>query len=296
MYGNARAIAAIAGACGRDDVAREFERKASRLRQLIQERLWNPEAAFFETVLEDGKFAGVREEIGYTPWMFDLPESGEGYEAAWKQLGDPHGFYAPFGPTTAEQRHPGFRIADEGDDCQWNGPSWPFATTITLKALANLLQGAPQHAVDTEDYFRTFLIYTRSHHRGLEDGRVIPWIDEDLNPFTGEWQARRMKIRNGTFYGRGDHYNHSGYCDLAITGLAGLRPRAGDTVEVSPLVPAGKWDWFCLDRIPYHGRLLTILWDKSGRRFGKGAGLRVFSDGREIARSLTLPARVLGKI
>jgi hypothetical protein len=77
--------------------------------------------------------------------------------------------------------------------------------------------------------------------------------------------------------------------------LAGLRPRADDTVEVSPLLPAGKWDWFCLDNVLYHGRLLTVLWDKTGAKFHKGKGLRVFADGKEIAKSAEL-ARVTGKL
>ena len=37
------------------------------------------------------------------------------------------------------------------------------------------------------------------------DGREIPWIDENLSPFTGQWQARSMRISKGTFDGRGDH-------------------------------------------------------------------------------------------
>jgi hypothetical protein len=30
---------------------------------------------------------------------------------------------------------------------------------------------------------------------------------------------------------------------------------------------------------------LTILWDKTGQRYGKGKGLRVFADGKGIASS-----------
>jgi len=295
MYGNAKALAAIAGLAGKEAVAREYRAKAARLKDLVESRLWNPAASFFETRLESGEFATVRELIGYTPWYFDLPEDTATYSAAWKQVMDPRGFYAPYGLTTAERRHPDFQIPYEGDDCQWNGPAWPFATTITLRALANLLQGYRQSGISTDDYFQTFQIYTRSQHLKLENGRVVPWIDEDLNPLTGEWLARAIKIRKKTFYGRGDHYNHSGYADLVITGLAGLRPRAGDTVEIQPLVPAGKWDWFCLDQVPYHGRSLAILWDKSGARFGKGQGLRLFADGKEIAHSPTLE-RLTGRL
>ena len=295
MYGNARAIAEIAALAGQASVAREYEAKAEALKRLVEDRLWDGKAAFFKVLLESGALADVRELLGYTPWYFNLPEPGRGYEAAWKQLMDPRGFFAPYGPTTAEQRHSGFRIAEQGDDCQWNGPSWPFSTTVTLKALANVLNDYEQRAVATADYFKTFLIYTRSHRLKLPDGRVIPWIDENLNPFTGEWQARSMKIRKGTFNGRGDHYNHSAYCDLVITGVVGLRPRADDTVEVNPLVPESAWDWFCLDDVAYHGRSLTVLWDRTGRKFGRGKGLRVFCDGREIARAAGLQ-RLTGRL
>ena len=52
-----------------------------------------------------------------------------------------------------------------------------------------------------------------------------------------------------------------------ISGLIGLRPRADETVEVNPLVPGGTWDYFCLDQIRYHGRWLTILFDKTGEHY-----------------------------
>jgi hypothetical protein len=293
MYANARALARVARLARRDDVARRFDAEAVRLKALVQDRLWDREARFFKTRLESGELADVREQIGYVPWSFDLPDPG--YESAWSQLTDPRGFRAPFGPTTAEQRHPGFRIAHEGDDCQWNGPSWPFSTTMTLKALANLLNGPDQKVMAKRDYFDTLLTYTRSHRLTLDDGRTIPWIDENLNPFTGEWHARMLKIRKSRFDGRGDHYNHSGFADLVITGLVGLRPRPDDVVEVHPLVPEGEWDWFCLDRVRYAGHVVTIVWDRTGRKYGRGPGLRVLADGREIARAPRLE-RVQGRL
>ena len=281
MYANAKSIASLAEMAGKREQAAEYRGKAERLKELTIARLWNKDAAFFETRVESGEFAPVRENIGYTPWYFGLP--GDALDAApsWKQAMDPKGFEAPFGPTTAERRSPDFQIAYQGDDCQWNGPGWPFATTITLRAMA-------QSGASREDYLAVFETYARSQHLKLDDGRVVPFIDENLNPLTGEWLARAMKIRKKTYYGRGDHYNHSGFADLVVTGVAGLRPRAGSTVEVSPMLPPDKWNWFCLDRIPYHGRLLTILWDKTGAKFKKGQGLRVLANGREIARSAEL--------
>jgi hypothetical protein len=66
-------------------------------------------------------------------------------------------------------------------------------------------------------------------------------------------------------------------------------------VEVQPLLPPGAWDWFCLDRIQYHGRTLTILWDRDGTRYGRGAGLQVLVDGNQIAHSDKL-MNVSGKL
>ncbi|MGH9159389.1 MAG: MGH1-like glycoside hydrolase domain-containing protein [Vicinamibacteraceae bacterium] len=288
MYGNARAIAAIARLDRDEATARAYEAKAEDLKRLVQDRLWDSTHRFFKARVEGNGLADVRELIGYTPWYFGLPDADRGYEIAWKQLMDPEGFFAPCGPTTAEQRHPGFRIADTGDDCQWNGPSWPFSTTVTLKALANVLHDYPQSAISKADYWKTLRIYATCQRLRLPDGRRIPWIDENLNPFTGEWQARRMKLRKGTFYGRGNHYNHSAFADLVISGLVGLRPGPDDRVDVSPLVPEDLWDWFCLDNVRYHGRNLTILWDRHGTKFGRGKGLQVFADGRVIASARSL--------
>jgi len=297
MYGDAVAIEKIALLAGRQDIAEQYRQKAQKLKNLVQTRLWDDKAKFFKTLPRDAeKLVDVREQHGYTPWYFNLPDAGGDYEVAWKQLMDPEGFYAPFGPTTTEQRHPGFKISYEGHECQWNGPSWPMSTAVTLTAMANVLNNYEQGAVSGTDYFETLKIYTKCHRLKRQDGKVIPWIDENLNPYTGDWipRTRLKRWKNGTWdkgkggKERGKDYNHSSYCDLIISGLIGLRPQPGNTVEINPLVPAGTWDWFCLDNALYHGRIITILWDKTGTKYGRGKGLHVFADGREIARSETI--------
>ncbi len=295
MYGDAKAISAIAEKAGKPEIAALYQKKASRLRKLTLEKLWDGETQFFK-VLPRGEQAlkvNVRELHGYTPWYFNLPPQDKGYEVAWKQLMDPKGFYAPFGPTVAEQRHPDFKISYTGHECQWNGPSWPFATAVTLTALANVLNNYPQDAISVSDYFETLKIYTKSHRLKKMDGTLVPWIDENLNPYTGDWIARtRLKQwKNGTWdeskggTERGKDYNHSSYCDLIITGLVGLRPQTDDKIVVNPLIPEQTWDYFCLDGVPYHGRILTIFYDKTGKRYGKGKGLHILVNGKKITSS-----------
>jgi len=281
MFANARAIAAIARLGGNKPIAGEFDAKARQLKKLTQENLWNAGANFFEVQRDDGNFSNVREELGFIPWMFELPDAGKGYEAAWTQLNDPQGFAAPFGIATAERRHPQFRSHGVGT-CEWDGAVWPFATSQTLCALANVLRDYKQSVVTSRDYSDAFLAYVHSQHA---NGK--PYIGEYLDEVTGDWI-------NGKG-GRSRYYNHSTFADLLITGVIGLRPRADDTVEVYPLLPDGTWDWFCLDGVKYHGHTLTIIWDKDGQRYGRGKGLVVLADGKEIARGNKL-SKLKGKL
>ena len=304
MYGDAMAIAQFAGAADQHELAASFEGKAGRLKALIQERLWDPDAGFFKTLplasrdqsVASWRFGDVapdrdvREIYGYLPWAFEMPDPG--HETAWKQLTDPEGFWAPYGPTTAEQRHPRF-MEKRIKRCQWDGPSWPFTTSLTLKALANLLNDYQQDVMVTEDYLATLQTYAMSQHRTLPYGERVPWIGEDLHPHSGIWLARAVAFERlcpvvrdlNHAFDRGKDYNHSSFCDLVITGLVGLRPRVDGVAEVNPLLPDDAWDWFCLDRVRYHGRDLTIAYDKVGDRYGLGSGLHILVDGKEIARA-----------
>ncbi len=281
MYGNASALAAIARLAGREELAKQFDDKAANLRRLVQATLWNSDLGFFGAYTEQLQPIAVREQIGYIPWYFNLPEAGRGYEVAWRQLVDEGGFKAPFGITTAERRAPSFRTRGTGT-CEWDGAVWPFATSQTLTALANVLQTRTQTEIGNSDYFDAFLTYSRSH---TYDG--LPYIGEYLDEKTGAW----LKGRDP----RSTYYNHSTYADLVITGVVGLIPRPDNTLVVMPLLPAGLWPWFCLDGVRYHGRNLTIFWDAHGTRYGRGAGLRVLVDGQVIAQSQVLE-RVTGEI
>lgn len=291
MVGEAAAIAAIAKIAGEEKLAKEFAAKSQQIRRRMESVLWDEQAGFFKVVprTPGAKLADVRELHGYSPWFSYLPEAR--FDVAWSQLMDPKGFYAPFGPTTAEQRHPRFAVAYMGHECQWNGPSWPYSTSVTLTALANLLNARPQTQPGVRGFFDTLNIYTKSQHRLCEDGRVHPWIDENLNPFTGDWLARtRLKTwQNGTWSAdkggveRGKDYNHSTFNDIVITGLVGFRPDFEHRlITVHPLVPPGALDHFCLDDVDYAGHRLAIVWDATGSRYHRGAGFHIYVDERKI--------------
>jgi hypothetical protein len=272
MYANALAIARTAQMAGKVDIARTFRDKAETIKKLVLDHLWNKDAGFFQVQLEDGSLANVREQIGFIPWYFNLPDAG--YEAAWAQAIDPEGFQAPFGLTTAERRHPQFRTHGVGT-CEWDGAAWPFATSQTLVAMANVLRNYRYAPVSSKDYFEALLTYAKAQHWGDK-----PYIGEYYDEKTGAW-LKGVSARSR-------YYNHSTFCDLVIAGLVGLCPQADHTIVVQPLVPADTWDWFALDRVPYHGKTLTILWDRTGLKYGKGQGLSVFVNGKLMAHSSKL--------
>ena len=118
----------------------------------------------------------------------------------------------------------------------------------------------------------------------------------NLNPYTGDWIARtRLKSwKNGTWSKekggkeRGKDYNHSTYNDLIITGLMGLRPRNDNIIEINPLIPKDMWDYFCLDNVLYHNKILTLVWDKHGDRYNRGKGFMLFVDGKLMAHKETI--------
>lgn len=280
MFGNAIAISKMAEMKGDKETEAKFKAKADALQQLVETKLWNQKSEFFETFTEKDTLAQVREAIGFIPWYFNLPEKGKGFEKAWEQVKDEKGFSAPFGLTTAERRSPRFRTHGTGT-CEWDGAIWPFATSQTLTAMANVLNDYNQNFVGKTDYFKQMELYVQSqYYRGK------PYIGEYLDETTGYWLMGDKE--------RSRYYNHSTFNDLMITGLVGLRPRVDEKIEVNPLIPQEKWDWFCLDNVLYHGNIITILWDKTGEKYKKGKGFRIFKNGKEIAFSEKLE-RIISK-
>ncbi|MBQ7474745.1 MAG: hypothetical protein IJS78_02355 [Clostridia bacterium] len=281
MYGDAAAISKIAARLGRREDERVFAAKAAKLKELIDSTLWDGEAEFYKTVREDGAIADVREEVGYVPWYFNIP--GPEKSVAWKFLFDEKHFKAPFGPTTAERCHPGF-MQKFDHECLWNGPSWPFATSQTLTAMANLIdRGDGGEFVGRGDFFDLLSTYAGSHFL-TENGVTVPFIDEDLDPFDGHWIAREELKARGV-YDRGVDYNHSTFCDPVISGLCGVRPREDGTLSVLPMFREDQLLYLCLDGAPCLGRFVTVVWDRTGGRFGRGRGLSVLVDGETVGRS-----------
>ena len=292
QYANALAIGRLSARAGDAGSAREFAERAAALRERVQKDLWNEEFHHFvdryktsNRFVRYGDFIRGRELAGYTPWYFALPDEDERYIASWRHLLAPDRLGGPFGLRTVEPSYQYYKkqyryVREGGTDkpeCQWNGPSWPFQTTLALGGMANVLQGYPKQSLVTADeYIRLLGQYAAQHF----DAQGEPDLQEDYDPDTGKAVVGLS---------RSHHYNHSGFDDLVITGLAGLRPRADDVLEVNPLIPTGRnaprpISYFCLENVLYHGRNVTILYDRDGKQYRRGAGLSVYVDGKQVVQ------------
>ncbi len=315
QYVNALAIARLLRKKGEIAKAEKYEKEAAELKKRFNELLWDEKLGFYRTIPQKSvdsepyfnELHYVRELWDYIPWLYGT--ATEGKADAFRQLLDERGFFGKCGLTTAERRHPCYGIfytgeeffnwlkmrgeepfdwdETEGHECLWHGPSWPFATCTTLGAVANLLvSGEKQDAITKDDYLMLLHQYAAAHKRTREDGVVIPWIDEDMNPDNGDWISRTRlsnwhgerfpKDKGG--YERGKDYNHSTFCDLVLEGLFGVRPDA-DGIRFAPLFPA-EWEYAQVDDLLIHGHNIGVNYEK-------GKGYCVYQDGEKVFENAT---------
>jgi F5/8 type C domain/Amylo-alpha-1,6-glucosidase len=311
QYANALAIARFAALAGKPDVAADYTQRAEKIRVAVLDQLWNPSLQHFTDryqrttpFVNSGDFVRGRELAGYLPWFYELPpittaskSSQVNYAAAWSHLLSSSELAGPFGLRTVEPSYPRYMAQYRFDrasgkpECQWNGPSWPFQTSQSLTALANLLNDYQQTDITRADYLHLLRQYTDQHF--LSPGH--PDIEEDYNPDTGKPIVG---------LDRSHHYSHSTYVDLILSGLIGIRPRADEVLEINPLLPTETAPgtqpirFFAVQGVLYHGHEVTAIYDADGSRYGKGSGLSVFVDGKRAfgpgplsKTAISLPAR-----
>ena len=285
IYADAMALARLADVLGDGEMAEELRAEASELRSLVLRYLYDEKDGFYKTIpadkpTDDPDFARAdasrdcREEIGYIPFLYGM--APKEHEGVFRLLFDETCFAAPYGPTTADRSHPRFMKCTANHECLWDGPSWPYATSQTLSAAEKILHEGSD-AMTREEYMSLLSTYSRSHTL-TENGRTIPFIDEDLDPFTGEWIARdrivEMKKEGiDKIEGRGMYYNHSTFCDLVLSGAFGISVE-DDTLTVDPLA-IGTWKTFSLENLTVRGRTFAIAYD--------GKTLSLSENGKTVA-------------
>jgi hypothetical protein len=278
MYGNALAIAHIAAMNGDNATNKEYLKKAAELKANIEHNLWNDSLQHFTDRFKQNNqyvhywnFIRGRELAGLIPWYFNLPADNSTFNAAWKHATDTTQLLGSYGFRTNEPSYQyyfkQFVFFQGQRGSQWNGPSWPYQTSQVLTAMANFFNNYKQDFITTSDYVKSLRLFAQQHY--LPDGKLD--LVENYDPNLGGPIV---------YYYWSNHYNHSSFNNLIITGLCGIRPSASDTLVINPLVDSSI-QYFCLDGLSYHGHTLTVVYDKDGSRYKLGKGLIVFIDGKK---------------
>jgi hypothetical protein len=282
MYGNAQAIARIALMKGDNVTAKLYSEKATDLRKRVTDDLWNSSLQHFTDRFKvNNKYAKYwdfirgRELAGMIPWYFDLPPDSSKYSAAWKHILDTANLLGQFGLRTNEPSYEyyfkQFVFFEGKPGSQWNGPSWPYQSSQALTAMANLLNNYHQDVVSNEDYMKVMRLFTRQHI--LPNGEIN--LVENYDPNKGGPIV---------YYYWSNHYLHSSYNNLIISGMCGVRPSEGTSLVVNPLIDSNI-QYFMLDDVSYHGHKLTVVYDRDGTKYNVGRGLNVFVDGEHRTAS-----------
>ena len=287
MCADAYAISELARLVGDEKNEKKYRLKHEKLKKQINDLLFEDgfyrayhfdEGADVDFVIENGRGNAPREEIGYIPWMFNIPPKGR--EDAFKLLADKNAFYTDYGIATAERCHERF-MYEVNHECLWNGYVWPFATSQTLTALINVIDGYGCDESYKKLFYDLLKQYAVSHQRVRQDGKTVPWIDEVRHPLNDDWSSRTVlrdwgwtESKGG--YERGKDYNHSTFADLVISGLIGVKTD-GEALEVRPNIPS-DWEWFKLSSLNFRGDTYTVVYDKTGEKYGLGKGLQIIKE------------------
>lgn len=280
MWANAMAISSIAALKGDSAISRKYFDKAAALRKNIEENLWNDSLQHFTDRLKVNNqfvkfwdFIRGRELAGIIPWYFNLPSDNPRFNQAWKHIIDTNQLLGQYGLRTNEPSYEyyfkQFVYFDGQRGSQWNGPSWPYQSSQAITGMANFLNNYSQDLISKSDYLKLLRLYTRQHY--LPDGKIN--LVENYDPNLGGPIV---------YYYWSNHYNHSSYNNLVISGLCGIRPSAGDTLTINPLTDESI-DYFFLDDIRYHGHKISIVYDREGTHYKAGKGLTVYLDGKKVA-------------
>ncbi|HTD93477.1 MAG TPA: trehalase family glycosidase, partial [Chitinophagaceae bacterium] len=258
MFGNAMAISQIAAMKGDEATSKDYLQRALKIKAKVQESLWNDSLQHFtdryqvtNEYVHYWDFIRGRELAGMIPWYYDLPDNSPVYNAAWKHVIDTTALLGRFGLRTNEPSYQyyfkQFTYSFGQPGSQWNGPSWPYQTSQVITGMANFLNNYTQDVITPSDYVKLLRLFTQQHFLAGEKIDLV----ENYDPNKGGPIV---------YYYWSNHYNHSSYDNLVITGLCGIRPSADDTLVINPLIDSSL-TYFCLDDVAYHGHRLTVLYD-----------------------------------
>lgn len=258
QYANVAALARVQRVLGNHDAADASESLAATIKGAMKAAMWDDETRFFYDLLPgtNEKITTAKTIAAFYPFYAGAASAAEC--DAWAHLTDPAEFWTPHPPASTALDSPAYNQEKAIKNkpitgCYWNGPTWPHANALVISGLARSLRENGEAAHPAGSRKTLFDLLNSFGRAQFEEGDFArPLTGEFYRGDTAQWMTPER-----------DYY-HSTWADLIIHSLIGVIPRDDEMLEIHPLLPApaeGGWAHFCIENLPYRGRLLTLVWD-----------------------------------
>jgi len=254
VYANARGVAELARAASQDALAAELDATAERIRTAVLGQLWDDQTGFFYPQrASDHARAPIRELHGFYPFTTLLAPDEPRYLVALQKLVDPDEFWARFPPVITSLYH--YHRWTWGMDGLSRNIA-PNPISMGARTVLQALKHYHQHSITPDHFMDLMGRYNTLVYPGANPYDAL-WRP-NVHEYYSKWEPNQVELHPKP--SDISHDFHSMYCSLVVEGVVGLTPRRDDKIELQPA--ALHWAYFALDRLRYHGKDLTIIWDE----------------------------------
>jgi len=276
VYANARGGAELARAANDPQLAAEFDATAERVRSATLQHLWDDDTHFFypQRAADDARIP-IRELHGFFPFLTLLAPDEPRYHEALRKFVDPEEFWAPYPPVITSQYYYR-RWTWEMDGLTRNIAPHPIS--MGARTLLQTLKHYDQQIITPDHFMDLMSRYTKLMYSGVNP--YDPLWRPNVHEYYSKWEPHQVSpLPKPSDI---SHDFHSMFCSLVVEGVVGLTPRGDDKIELQP--QALHWKYFLLDRLRYHGKDLTIVWDQPDgevRYDSYPEGFSLYIDGKQ---------------
>ncbi len=207
-----------------------------------------PGKVFKHQLTSNGERVQWKDQQNFTPFIEGLVPNTDEYRQALRYYADAAEF--PIMPSYTSNQRDKAMAAALGTPGSNNFSN--INSTLQAQVYARAIREYPTEYI-TPDMYRSLLEWETWTQYVGGDNRL-----PNNNEFFFNWNPDTQ-----TFGRSGIHHNILGaYNFMLIDDIAGLRPRLDDRLELWP-IDVG-WSHFAINNLSYHGRDLTLVWDRPG--------------------------------
>jgi Concanavalin A-like lectin/glucanases superfamily len=229
-----------------------------------------PGKVFKHQLVPSGERVEWKDQQNFVPFIEGLVPNTDEYRQALRYYADAEEFpIMPFYTSNQRDKELARAVGFPGSNNFSN-----INSTLQAQLYARALRQYPSEHITPGMYLRLLQWLTWVQY--VDGDNRLP----NNNEFFFNWNPETKTFgRSGIFHNILGSYNF-----MIVDDIAGVRPRLDDRLELWP-IDVG-WDHFAVGNLSYHGRDLTLVWDRPGdgeqHYSGVPEGYSAYLDGRRI--------------